>query len=56
MDKKGIEGLPLKYVVIILVAAIVISMILETLGVLREGILHSIGVINQTLNSTVSSI
>ena len=56
MNKKAIEGLPLKYVVIILVAAIVISLVLEIIGVLRGGILHSIGVINQTLNSTVSGI
>ena len=54
MNKKGVEGLPLKYVVIVLVAALVISMVLEMVGVLRGGILHSIGVINKTLNSTVA--
>ncbi len=56
MNKKAIEGLPLKYVVIILTTALVISIVLEMMGVLKTGILHSVGVINETLNSSLASI
>lgn len=52
MNKKGVEGLPLKYVVIVLVAVLVISIVLEMVGVLKTGIMHMIFNINETLTNT----
>jgi len=53
MNRKGIEGLPFKYMVVLLTAALVISIVLEALGVLKTGILHSVNVLNETLNESL---
>ncbi len=40
--KKGVEGLPLKYIIIVIIAVLVIELILEMTGVIRGGILESL--------------
>jgi len=54
-SKKGIEGLPLKYVVIILVAAIVIGIVLTMTSTLEGGITTSTEVLNNTLAERVNA-
>ena len=54
-SKKGIEGLPLKYVVIILVAAIVIGIVLTMTSTLEGGIVTSTEVLNNTMAERVNA-
>jgi hypothetical protein len=48
-DRKGVEGLPLKYVIIILVAALVIGIAIIMATTLGGGIQTSTGILNNTL-------
>ncbi|MBR9677885.1 MAG: hypothetical protein GOU97_01130 [Nanoarchaeota archaeon] len=41
LNKKGLEGLPMKYVILALVAALVIGIILDVTGILGTSILSS---------------
>lgn len=40
--RKGVEGLPLKYIIIVIVAVLVIELILEMTGVISGGIFESL--------------
>jgi hypothetical protein len=55
LNRKGIEGLPLKYTIIILVAAIVIGIVLYMTGTLDSGVRTTTNQINQTLVNKVNS-
>lgn len=48
-NKKGVESLPLRYIIIALVAALVIGIALQFIGVLRSGTISSANKINETL-------
>ena len=51
--RKAVEGIPLKYIIIVIVAVLVIELILEMTGVIRGGIftsLYNIG--NFTTNAS----
>jgi hypothetical protein len=48
-NKRGIEGLPLKYLVIALVAALVIGIALQFVGALRGGTIGAAEQFNQTV-------
>jgi hypothetical protein len=50
MNKKAVEGLPLKYIIIALIAVLVIAIALEMVGVLKGGILSAITNINTTMS------
>lgn len=56
MNKKGIEGLPLKYVIIILIAAIVIALVLDMMGILKLGILSSTEKTTSFLNESITNV
>ncbi|MDD4352981.1 MAG: hypothetical protein PHN56_00845 [Candidatus Nanoarchaeia archaeon] len=56
MNKKSIEGLPLKYLIIILVAAVVIGMILDITGFVELGIFSGLDKINNTVMNTTNSL
>jgi hypothetical protein len=49
LNKKGVEGLPLRYIIIALVAALVIGIALQFTGILRGGIMNAAGNINDSL-------
>ena len=54
MNKKGIECLPLKYLVVALTAAIVIGIILEVTGILQTSITGAVINLNKTVgNATI---
>lgn len=53
MNKKGIEGLPIKYAIIAIIAAIVLAVVLELTGVMEIGIG---GAINQTKAALSSAL
>lgn len=48
-NKKGVEALPLRYIIIALVAALVIGIALQFTGILKEGIMGSADRINDSL-------
>lgn len=51
--RKGVEGLPLKYIIITIVAVLVIELILEMTGVIKGGILTSLyNIGNYTTNAS----
>lgn len=51
--RKGVEGLPLKYIILVIVAVIVIDLILEMTGIIRSGVISSLLNITSLLpNST----
>ena len=50
--KKAVEGLPLKYIIIVIVAVLVIELVLEMTGIIRGGIISSLININNTVSGT----
>ena len=42
MNRKAVEGLPLKYIIIIIAAILVIEIILEMTGIIEVGIISSL--------------
>jgi hypothetical protein len=55
MDKKSVEGLPLQYLIIILIAVIVIGIVMDITGVVDLGISSGLGLINDTINATFNN-
>ena len=53
-NERGIEGLPLKYAIIILVAALVIALVIAMISGLKVGILQSTTQINHSMVSSVN--
>jgi len=49
--RKGVEGLPLKYIVMILAAAIIIAVLLQITGILSSTATTGTEQANQTLNT-----
>lgn len=49
--RKGVEGLPLKYIIIVIAALLILDLVLEMTGVIRSGIMSSILNINQTTSA-----
>lgn len=54
--RKGVEGLPLKYIIIVIVALLVLDLILELTGVIRGGVIASIMQINNTVTNISSGL
>jgi hypothetical protein len=53
--KKGVEGLPLKYIIIVIIAVLVIELILEMTGVISGGIFQSLyNIGNYTTNASAA--
>lgn len=52
MNKKSIEGLPLKYLIMVIVAVLVIDIILEMTGTIKGGIMSSLADIVNLTNSS----
>jgi hypothetical protein len=56
-DNRGVEGLPLKYMIIILVAAVVIAIAIAMTTSLRDPILKALGLLgNKTVESVNNSL
>ena len=53
LNKKGVEGLPLKYVIIAIVAVFSLAMALQVTNVMSQGVTGALIKINQTLNETL---
>lgn len=49
LNKRGVEALPLRYIIIALVAALVIGIALQFTGILRSGTISTATQINKTL-------
>lgn len=49
LNKKGVEALPLRYIIIALVAALVIGIALQFVGTLKGGVINSAEQMNDTL-------
>jgi hypothetical protein len=54
MNNKSVEGLPLQYLIIILIAVIVIGIILQITDVVDFGVTSGLGRINDTVNATLN--
>ena len=54
--RKGVEGLPLKYIIIVIVALLVLDLVLELTGVIRSGVITSILQINNTVANISSGL
>lgn len=54
MNKKSVEGLPLQYLIIILIAVIVIGIVLQITEVVDFGVTGGLEKINETVNATLN--
>jgi len=54
MNNKTVEGLPLHYLIIILIAVIVIGIVLDIVGVVDFGVTSGLDAINNTVNATLN--
>ena len=52
--RRGIEGMPLKLAIIIIVAAVVIAIVLSMTGTLRSGITQATSEVNRSLVERVN--
>jgi hypothetical protein len=55
MNKKSVEGLPLQYLIIILIAVIVIGIVMDITGVVDLGISNGLNKISQISNDTLGN-
>jgi hypothetical protein len=46
MNKKGFDGVSLKHLMLILIIALIISLLLETVGLTGTGVLHYLGLLS----------
>lgn len=53
IGKKGVEGLPLKYLVIALVGSLTVGIALQMTGVLRKGVMTGMGIMNQSMTEKI---
>ena len=53
-DKRGIEGMPMKYLIIMLIAAVVIGIVAYMLVTLKAGTVSSVNKINQTMTEQIN--
>ncbi|GEM_PF-3482447 len=53
-DKKGIEAMPIKYVIIMLVAAVMLGIIAYILVTLRSGSQYAVTEINKTMTEKIN--
>lgn len=56
MNKKGVEGLPLRYLVIALGAALAVGIVLEMTTSLNQGITGAVTKITEVLSNQVASL
>lgn len=56
MNKKGVEGLPLKYIIIVLIAVIILAVILDALDIISLGIYEAVFKINDTLANATGNL
>ena len=56
MSRRAVEGLPLKYIIIAIVAALVIGILINITQILGEGITAAAVKLNSTLNKTLSDV
>ena len=54
--RKCVEGLPLKYIILVIVAALVIDLVISMTGGMRSGIFASLGNINNTMINMSKSL
>ncbi|MDD5054616.1 MAG: hypothetical protein PHT91_01030 [Candidatus Nanoarchaeia archaeon] len=55
MNKKSVEGLPLQYLIIILIAVIVIGIIMNITGVVDLGVRQGLGLIGEAVNDSFNA-
>ena len=53
-DKRGIEAMPMKYVIIMLVAAVMLGIIAYILVTLRSGSTYAVTEINKTMTNKIN--
>ncbi len=56
MNKRGVEGLPLKYMIMVLVAVIILAVILDVLDIISLGIYDAVFKVNDTLANATGSL
>ncbi len=56
MNKKGVEGLPLKYIIIAIVATIVVGVILQVVDITGTSVLENAQALNRTLTNATSGL
>jgi len=56
MNKKAVEGLPLRYLIMALAAALVIGIVLEMTGILGTSITGAIAKLNETVADAAASL
>ena len=56
MNKKSVEGLPLKYLIMVIVAVLVIDLILEMTNVVKGGVLSSLYNLGNITNDSTAAL
>lgn len=46
-DEQGIEGLPLKYIILVLVAALVVAILVQITGTIETGVTEATGELSE---------
>jgi hypothetical protein len=53
MNRKGIEGLPLKYLVIALVASVVIALALQMTSIIQDSVIESTDLVSESITGRI---
>ncbi len=56
MNRKSVEGLPLKYIIIIIAAVLIIEIILEMTGIIETGIISNLYQVTNTTANLSSNL
>ena len=56
MNRRGVEGLPLKYIIIAIVAALVLGIIMNVTSIISEGVTGAATAFNNTLFEALANL
>ncbi len=56
MNKRGVEGLPLKYIIIAIVAALILGIIMNMTSIIEQGVTGAAVIFNNTLGQVLANL
>lgn len=56
MNRRGVEGLPLKYIIIAIIAALVLGIVMNVTSIISEGVTGAAIIFNNTLANALANL
>ena len=56
MNRRAVEGLPLKYIIIAIIAALVLGIVMNVTSIIQEGVTGAAVIFNNTLMKALGNL